>query len=188
MRVVVVTPPDPVISFEEAAQHLKLGGNQAEKVLVEGMIAAAVATIDGPDGWLGRSLGVQTLEARFNSFHGSEIRLPYGPVISLVGVEYLDSDDEPVQADIDEFELLGATLVPAGSSWAWQGCSTRREAIRVEYLAGYEEAIPPAARAALLLMIGDLYRNRDTTAVVQMSKVPMSTSVEGLLEPLRIYR
>lgn len=188
MRVVVVTPPDPVISFEEAAQHLKLGGNQAEKVLVEGMIAAATATIDGPEGWLGRSLGAQTLEARFNAFHGSEVRLPFGPVLNLVGVEYLDANDEPVQADTDDFELLGATLVAAGDAWAWQGCSTRREAIRVQYVAGYEDNIPPAARAALLLMIGDLYRNRDTTAVVQMSKVPMSTSVESLLEPLRIYR
>lgn len=66
MRVVVVSPPEPVISFEEAAEHLKLGGNQAERALVEGMIAAATATIDGPDGWLGRSLGAQTLEARFD--------------------------------------------------------------------------------------------------------------------------
>lgn len=188
MRVVVVTPPEPVITFEEAAQHLKLGGNLAEKALVEGMIAAAVATIDGPDGWLGRSLGVQTLQARFDAFHGSEVRLPFGPVIDLVSVEYLDAGDEPVQADIDDLELLGAMVVPEGSEWPWLGCSTRREAIRIEYLAGYEDAIPPAARAALLLMIGDLYRNRDTTAVVQMSSVPMSTTVESLLEPLRIYR
>jgi len=188
MRVVVVTPATPVISFEEAAEHLKLGGNQAEKTLVEGMIAAAVATIDGPDGWLGRSLGAQTLEARFDAFHGNSIRLPYGPVLNLVAVEYLNRADEPVQADIDDFELLGANLVPAGSSWAWEGCSLRREAIRVQYIAGYEDEIPPAARAAMLLMIGDLYRNRDTTAVVQMSKVPMSTSVESLLEPMRIYR
>lgn len=188
MRVVVVTPPEPVISFEEAAQHLKLGGNQAERALVEGMIAAATATIDGPDGWLGRSLGAQTIQARLDAFHGSEIRLPYGPVLDLVSVEYLNASDEPVQADPDDFDLLGDVIVPFGSEWPWAGCSTRREAIRIEYLAGYEDAIPPAARAALLLMIGDLYRNRDTTAVVQMSKVPMSTSVESLLEPLRVYR
>ena len=45
MRVAVVTPPDPVITFEEAAEHLKLGGNQAERPLIEGMIAAAAQAL-----------------------------------------------------------------------------------------------------------------------------------------------
>lgn len=188
MRVTVITAPGPVVSFEDAAEHLRLGASQAERTFVEGLVAAATGHIDGPDGWLGRSLGVQTLEARFSVFTaGSRVRLPYGPVISLVGIEYLNRNDEPVQADVDDFELLGADLVPAGSTFAWEGCSTRREAIRVQYLAGYEVDIPAPIKAAILLMVGDLYRNRDTTATVQMSQVPMSTSVTGLLQPFRFF-
>lgn len=188
MRVTVVTPPNPVISFAEAAEHLRLGRNQAEKTLVEAFIAAATGHIDGPEGWLRRSLGPQTLEARFTDFvGGSLVRLPFGPVITLVAVEFLDANDDPVQANIDDFELMGNDLAAVGSSFAWEGCSTRREAIRVQYVAGYEYGIPAPIRAAILLMVGDLYRNRDTTAVVQMSAVPMSTTVEGLLQPYRVF-
>lgn len=64
MRVIVVEPPKPVVTWEEADQHLKLDGDTSQKSFVEGLIAAATAHIDGPDGWLGRALGVQTLEAQ----------------------------------------------------------------------------------------------------------------------------
>lgn len=190
MRVTVVTPPEPIITFEGAARHLRLGSDQTEKLYVEGLIAAATATIDGPEGWLGRSLGAQTLEARFDAYScGRRVRLPYGPVISLVGVEYLDRHDEPTQAETDDFELLGADLVPIGSSFAWEGCSLRPEAIRVQYLAGYEDDVPAPVKAAVLLMVGDLYRNRGEALINQTTAtVAMSTTVAGLLRPLRVFR
>ena len=188
MRVTVVTPPAPIVTFAEAAQHLRLGRALAEQTYVEALIAAATAHLEGPRGTLGRSLGPQTLEARFDCWTGSRaVRLRCGPVITLVGVEYLDRNDEPVQADVDDFDLMGDDLAPGGNVFAWEGCSLRPEAIRVQYLAGYEDGVPAPIKAAVLLMIGDLYRNRDTTAVVQMSEVPMSTTVDALLQPFRTF-
>ncbi len=63
----------------------------------------------------------------------------------------------------------------------------RREAVRVRYRAGYE-SLPDAISVAILLMVADLYRNRMTTQPGTQSVVPMSTTVEALLGPFRVYR
>ena len=62
-----------------------------------------------------------------------------------------------------------------------------REAVRLRYTAGYE-ALPAPIKAALLLMCGDLYENRETAVIgVSASKVPMAMAVENLLGPYRVY-
>ncbi len=189
MRVIVITPPAPLVTWEEAQAHLRLDGD-AEKVLVEAMIAAATANIDGPTGWLGRSIGDQELEVRFDLVAvGHRIRLPYAPVISLLGVKYLDRSDVEQEADIDDFELLGDMLVPVGSEWIWLGGSLRREAGRVRYRAGYTD-VPAPIKAAVLMMVGDMHRFRSTASDMNISPtaIPMSTTVDALLQPYRVYR
>jgi hypothetical protein len=188
MRVVVAVPPAPVVTWEEADAHLKLDGDAAQQQLVEGLIAAATAHIDGPDGWLGRAIGVQTLEARFDkTSFGRSLRLPYPPTGDLVSVFYLDRDEVLQQAALSEFEQLGDELVPAGAVFPWEQGSWRREAVRVRYEAGYK-ILPPAIRVAILLMVGDLFRNRTTVSIgLSVAAVPMSASVESLLTPFRVY-
>ncbi|WP_347091675.1 head-tail connector protein [Sphingomonas parapaucimobilis] len=187
MRVFVITPPEPVISWQDVDAHLKLDGDVEQAALVEAYIAAATGHIDGPDGWLGRSIGVQTLEARCDTpTCGSCIRLPFPPVIELVSVSYLDATGVEQMADLEDFEVMGRDLVPSGFEWPWEGGSWRREAVRIRYRAGYEAA-PAPIKAALLLMVGDLYRNRETVSAGAMTHVPMSATVENLLAPFRVF-
>lgn len=186
MRVVVITPADPVISLEEAKEHLKVLASD-DDALITSMVAAATAHIDGPDGWLGRSIGVQTLEARFYLPNCSVIRLPFKPVIGLVSVKYLDFNDVEQTADNADFQLYGADLGPVASQWPWEGGSMRREAGRVQYQAGYA-VVPAPIRAAILLMVGDLYKFRQTSITGTIaSEIPMSTTVTNLLGPFRIW-
>lgn len=189
MRSFVVTPPTaPVVSWDDAKAHLRLSAD-TERSYVEGLIAAATAHLDGASGVLGRSMGVQTLEVRTNAARVSEpVRLPLGPVIELVSVRYLDADNVLIDADTADFELLGDDLVPVGPTFVWRGGSSRREAVRVQYRAGHAPALPAPLRTAILLMVGDLYRNRETVSAVEMRKVPMSATVEALVQPFRIYR
>lgn len=191
MRVFVVTPPEPVVSLADAKRHLRVDGND-EDALIEAMIAAATGHIDGPDGWLGRALGVQILEARTDFSCGSSIRLPFRPVVELVSVSWFDRGNVEQMVDLEDLELLGSDLIAAGTAWPWSGGSTRREAIRIRYRAGYPHdgnvsTLPAPIRAAILLMVGDLYRNRDTTAVGTINKIDMSTTVENLLAPFRVF-
>lgn len=187
MRVNVVTPPQPVVTYEQVVARLKLGGGEDERLDVEAMIAAATGHIDGPDGWLGRAIGRQELEARFDLWCGATVRLPFPPVLELVSAHYLDGSNIERDANLADLELIGSDVVSAGSSWPWEGGSRRREAIRIRYRAGYE-ALPPVIETAILLMVGDLYRHRGTVAAGTATAVPMSTTVERLLAPLQVFR
>jgi uncharacterized phiE125 gp8 family phage protein len=187
MRVFVATPPTPVVTWEEADAHLKLDGDTDQQAEVEAMIAAATGHIDGPMGWLGRAIGVQTLEARVDHLDDCARALPYPPVIETVEIKYLDPAGTLQTLAADQYELIGNSLVTAWQG-TWPATLARSEAVRVRYRAGYE-IIPPPIRAAILLMLGDLYRNRDTVAAgtVTASAVPMSTTVTALLAPYRVY-
>lgn len=194
MRSFVVAPPEPVVTWDEAAEHLKLDSDATDRVYVESLVATATAHIDGPGhesgagASLGRALGVQDIELRFDPVPGaSSVKLPFPPVVELLEVKYLDRADVLQTADNADFELLGRVLVPARSAFPWEGGSTRREAVRVRYRTGYA-ALPTPIKAAILLMVGDLYANRETTiAGATVTTVPMSLTVDRLLEPFRSY-
>lgn len=187
MRVLVVTPPEPVIALEEAKQHLRVRGG-AEDALIAAYVAAATGHIDGPDGWLGRAIGVQTLEARFgwHEVGYDFLTLPYPPMLELVSINYLDAAGAERAVALGDITAMGATLA-WGATAPWVGGSLNREAVRVRYRAGYE-TLPPAIRAAILLMVGDLYENRETVALGSSSAIPMSTTIERLLAPFRVWR
>jgi uncharacterized phiE125 gp8 family phage protein len=185
MRVTVVAPPAPVVTWEEADQHLKLAGDTEEQAYVESLIAAATGHIDVPAGWLGRSIGLQTLEARLDAF--CEIALPFPPVIDIVSVKYLDTDNVEQTLAPDQYELMGNRLVTAWNV-SWPSWLRRAEAVRIRYRAGYQ-TVPDPIRAAILLMVGDMFEFRETaqTGSAQATAVPMSTTVANLLGPFRVW-
>lgn len=184
MRVVVVTPPEPVVSLDEAKDHLRVEGGDDDAVIT-GMIAAATAHIDGPSGWLGRAIGVQTLEARIDTFDLGGTVLPYPPVISVTSVKYVDPAGVE-QTLAGGYEVLGEQIAPVWGT-AWPSIRTTREAVRVRYQAGYS-TLPAPIRAAILLMVGDLHRNRGEAVIgIISASVAMSTTVANLLAPYRVY-
>jgi uncharacterized phiE125 gp8 family phage protein len=186
MRVSVVTPPEPFITADMAKKHQKLGSGTAEDDLIDAYIAAVCAHIDGPGGWLRRAIGVQTLEARGPFFDDCRWALPFPPVIEVESVKYLDAEGAEQVLAADQYDVRGDAIERAWGV-AWPSTRFDAESVRVTYRAGYEE-IPGPIVAAALLMFGDLYRNRETVSTVQMSGVPMSTTVENLLTPYRVYR
>lgn len=190
MRVVPIGPSVPAVSWEEADAHLRLDGDAEQRVYVEALIAAATDHISGPPGWLGRSVGIQELEVRFSLVAvGASIDLPYPPAIALTNVRYLDVAGIERMADLADFDLSGDRIFPKGASWPWEGGSLKTEAGRIRYRAGYE-IVPAPIKAAILLMVGDLYRFRTTASDMGITPtaIPMSVTVNGLLQPYRVYR
>lgn len=185
MRVVVVTPPDPVVSLAEAKEHLRVR-HSAEDMLIEGMVAAATSHIDGPGGWLGRAIGTQVLEAAFPTYaYADNFALPYPPLIDIVSITYRDAQRQTVTVPGEQYDIVDG-LVEAVGDVAWSLARPSAAGLRVRYRAGYA-TLPPAIRAAIMLMVGDLYRNRDSSTPVQASAIPMSTTVDNLLSPFRVF-
>lgn len=183
MTVLVVTPPEALVSLEDAKAHLRVDHDD-EDTLIEAYIAAASAHIDGPGGWLGRSIGTQTLELRRDAFCDL-ITLPNGPVASITSVKYLDDDGAEQTLASGGYQLEGDVLGLAYNQ-TWPSLRGDRGGVRIRYVAG-SETIPSAIFAAVLLMVGDLYANRETERAEGSSAIQMSTTVEALLGPFRIW-
>lgn len=116
------------------------------------------------------------------------IELPHPPLVDLLSVAVgTDSDAEldPDTYTVDDY-AVPARLVPAS---AWPTVVAGVNLIKVRYVAGYgddsdSQPLPQAVRAALLLLLGHLYRNREDS--VDRALVSIPTGVEALLRPLRV--
>lgn len=201
MGVVVISPPEPLVDLALAKKHLRVEEDETgDDALIAAYIAAASSHIDGPGGWLGRAIGPQTLELRRSAFadgDGSDIALPYSPVIDVLSVRYLDDAGVLQTVDPAAYEVTrGNVLAPTFNS-VWPVARRAADTVRIHYRAGYVEdpeadpliaAVPPAITAAVLLMVGDLYANRETGVVGTVSAdVKMSTTVDALLAPYRTW-
>lgn len=195
-RTVVITPPEPIVALSTAKAHCRVDHND-DDALIQAYVEAACGWIDGPSGWLGRSLGVQTLETRLDEFPcASEtlLPLPYGPLIDIVSVKYDDAEGvEQTWSDVDAYSLDPAGL-QLDHGVAWPAARLYRNAVRVRYRAGFvldPAATPLVARvdggiiAAVLMMIGHLYANRE--AVSPGAPVVMPMGVEALLSTHRVW-
>lgn len=215
MPVVVITPPNPIVTSDMAKAHLRIDGDD-EDDLLDLYIDAAQGMIDGPYGWLGRCIGQQTLELCLPGFSGSPVwgwsagpsgllwgdqpsmggfgrvssrlALPFPPLISVTSVIYEDSNGNDVVLPSADY-LASDDGIDAAFGGSFPDGRWAPDALRIQYVAGYA-TVPRTIVAAMLLMIGDLYSNRETVetgvraaAVV----VPMSMTVEALLAPYRVF-
>lgn len=185
--VVVIDPPVPILGLAEAKAHLRVD-DDADDALIGSLIAAATAHIDGPAGWLGRALGRQTLELRRCGFPDCGwIALPCRPIHAIVQVAYDDPAEAPRTFDPASCGLYDRTLMPA-PGLSWPAAASRPESLRIRYTAGYEGGqVPAPILAAVKLMVGDLYRHRETAAIGTLSSVPMNTTVAALLAPFQVW-
>lgn len=186
MNVAVITPPAAVIPLEIAKRHLRVELDYlGDDLLIQAYAAAAQSHVDGPSGWLGRAIGPQTLEASFDRFACDFIPLRYSPITEIVSIKYDDTDEAEQTLSPTAYQLDPEGVLRVGAD-AWPTAYCRRGSVRVRYKAGFA-VTPPAITAALLLMTGDMYSQRESFALGSASAVPMSTTVEALLSPYRVW-
>lgn len=151
MSVRVISPPVPAVTPAEARVLAGLTGTDE---IVEALIAAAQGSIDGPDGWLGRAIGKQTLEVAPGwpmPLYSGGIALPCPPLVSIVSITYGAS----LTLDPAAYALgLDAVLRSVSSwPWGWGGWP----GVKFRYVAGYvgqdgSQATPAPIKEAISLM------------------------------------
>ena len=181
MGVIVIVPPVAIASPSDVP-----GGHSSNDPLVKLLIDAAQGHIDGPTGWLGRSLGVQTLEWSGDCWPSL---LPYGPILDVESIQYTRVDGSVLTLPPSALETPEA--LPSASL------------IRIRYRAGYDD--PPAqAKAAVVLMTMGLMATSEANGGLRSFEVQgaftrqfnspelmarvRSQAVENLLQPLRVYQ
>lgn len=199
----VVTPPEPIVAPED------ITGVTAGDTGVVGLIAAVTEEIDGPSGWLGRSLGPQTIE--WSDWIGCRrALLPCGPIIKIESVAAVDRDGTETTVDPSTYRLDGNCIVVADGA-PWVTC----EKHRIRYKAGYNGTtgsgadevqtgtIPERARQAIILsvqhlrslQVESLYLKVDEVDGVGRKEFTLSEQAsnivertcERLLSTLRVY-
>lgn len=209
MGLQLITPPDPIFTVAEAKRHLSVLHTD-DDLYIDGLLGAVTGAVDGPEGFLGgRCLGPQTWDWRLDAVTGPPwydhpaqcwrpwLELPLRPVISVDLIEYVDTAGD-VQAWTD-YQVMGAgegVIGPARiqptDGTSWPNVKAVADAVRIRLTCGYSqgngespeiqvEAVPSQIKAALLLMLGDLFHNRETAG-------EPSGAVQALLAPFKIWR
>lgn len=124
------------------------------------------------------------------------IELPRGPVISIDAITYLDADsNEVLVVDDDEADdptalsdLVALDQNPLSARLSlidttWPTTASRRGAVSIVFTVGYGTGpsdVPADLKAAILLRVADLYRNREAQ---QSSPLSENKTVCALLDP-----
>lgn len=190
LDLVLTTPAAAApVSRDEVKTHLRVD-HADEDELIDAAIAAAVAALDGYSGTLGRALGSQTWTLHLARFPAGRLTLPLPPLISVTSIAYVDPDGESQTLAADQYVMLAgpvASVEPA-HGLSWPSTRAQSRAVTIVFVAGYA-AVPAPIRSALLLMIGDLYANRETGVTGTVAaEIKMSTTVRALLAPYRVPR
>lgn len=190
-----VEPPAEPVSRAEAKLHLRVDTDDtAQDTLIDALIQGAREWCEN---YTRRSFVRRTLQLRVDCFP-SHIRLPRGPVASVSSVAYIDSNGDSATLAADQYQVdtysTPARIVPAfGVVWPSVDAGVVN-GVTVTYVAGYApgdtsptdhaENVPAGAKAAILLLIGHLYENREQVGMQQLHEVPFG--VRALLAPLEV--
>lgn len=188
MGLVLITPPvEPVVSLEEAKAHLRVDTAE-EDALIEAYIKAATEHVEKATG---RALITQTWQYTQDYFPppGAFMRLPRVPVQSVTFLKYLDASGVLTTLAATEY-LVDLTPYFAeillGYQKTWPTIRGQRAAIVVEFVAGYgnePSSVPAPLKAAVLLLLGDLYMSREANIIGTI--IQENPTVERLIHSYR---
>lgn len=183
MRVPVRTsaPAATPVSLTEAKMHLRVD-HSTEDALITMLIEAAVTYLDGYSGVLGRAMVTQTWRQDFDAF-GHCLRLPL-LAASIVSVKWLDADGDEHTIEADDYSLITDALGSYVQFVAGFAFPSDVALVQVTFTAGYgnASAVPAALKAAILLLVGHWYQNRE--AVGEATQEP-PLAVSALIAPFR---
>lgn len=182
-----VTKAAPVISLEDAKEHLKIDWTDEDAYLTKAIASVTVAL----EQRTGRTIGVRTWEHRIHSDDVCcryDIRLPSPPLIEVISFSYRDAQGttqtySPINYVVYGVgdERGGGISVKSGASWPY--LDTGPEVIRIQYRAGYAE-IPEDLQAAAKLLLTQLFAHRGEMVNANMMEDP---SIKSLVSAYRIY-
>lgn len=200
----VVQPPmiEP-ISIDQAIAHLRLNPDDVDLLDLQAKITEARAATED---YIGRALAPQVLELATDSFPASqydgflaesafnELELPMPPVIAIESVNYLDETGIDTLLELNGYVLdyhsqPAVVYLPYGATWP--AIARGRNAVRIRYMAGYDtpggspdnHPLPPAILAAMKLMLGHLWENRELSSDATITEIPL-----GFVSLLRLYQ
>lgn len=188
----LITPPAAMpVSLAEARAHVRYE-DADQDALLTAQITAAVAHLDGWSGVLGRCLISQVWEWPLDGWPAcGVITLPF-PDCTNVQATWTDAAGVVQALTSDPFdapvEAIRGTAVRLKTSFTGPALGDGLAPLAVRFSAGYGASganVPAALRQAILLLVGDMFRFRETAATGNVSALPVYPTVSALLTPYR---
>lgn len=197
----ITEPTEEPISLEDARLHLRIDadGNSPpahpDDALISWLITAGRELAEA---YTGRTIAPRTMEQALDYFPcRDEILIETLPVRSVTSITYRDSNGDVQalsEADyvLDDFKPDQTWLLPAFET-DWPVTQSVVNAVRIRFEAGYDghsetipdKVLPGSIKAAILLMLGHYYENREDV-IVGTSAVELPMGSKYLLNPFRL--
>lgn len=178
-------PASEPVSTAEAKTHIRVDIT-TDDTYIGTLIVAARARVEA---FLRKSLITQTWEYRLNRFPVSDclqIDVPMLPLIEVSTIKYIDSDGDEQTWDSAEYTVDIYNHIPrivTAFSASWPTTREQINAVTITFTAGYGDDgdVPQDIKHAMLLLIGEMYENREESVTgTIVSKMP--TTAENLLD------
>ena len=187
MGIKVITAAASPLTLAQLRLHLKLDttlGVHEDDALIQGLLDSAV---EYAQHYTGRSVGSQILELALDAFPVGAIELKQGPVTSITSVKYTDTASVVQTVDsanytLDDYSFQNWVL-PA-YVYTWPTTLDAANVVKVRYVAG-AATVPAAILAALKLMVGHWYQNREQGSKFEIKEIPLG--VHALLNTQKVW-
>lgn len=176
-------PTETLVSLSEAKEHLRVDHSNDDTYITT-LINVATDVVEE---FTRRKLATQTWNIYFDEFP-PYIDLQLGIVRQIVEVKYYDQSNvlqtlPTSDYDIDLIAKPGRIYEATGKSFPQT--YERANAVKVTFEVGNSAEVPSAFKAAILIIIGRYYENRQDVFVgTQVNEIP--SLVENLLTPYRL--
>lgn len=192
---VLVSPPEDLpVTLEECKAHLRVDHDD-EDSLIKAYLQAAIGHLDGWTGILGRCLSEQEWRQDFDKFE-RRLCIPLWPVQEIKSVTWRDPQGQMATVGTSNYILRSNAMgayVQFDHDYSFPTNLYETAAVSVTFVAGYpmtdpeegdpESTVPAPIKAAILLLVGHWYKNREAVADSGMIDLPMA--VNSLIVPFR---
>lgn len=187
MSLKILTPStaEP-ITLSEAKERLRVT-HDAEDAVILSLITSARDLCEQETR---RALMPQTWQQTYDDF-SEKLELRKLPVTSVTALKYTDANGVEQTLSPDNYVLHNASddesaEITLAIGYQWPETYEGINGVRVEFVCGYANAdlVPAALKQWMLLQIGHWYKNRESVADWQTSKLDY---VDNLLNPFRVW-
>lgn len=201
MRYKVITQPSvEALTLDEARVHLRIEAygsplSHPDDNYISSMITVAREFCEQ---YLERSLAQATFELVLDDFPANEIELPMTPTLSVDSISYVSTDGSPTTVGVEIYTLDGYSqpnFIVLRNNQRWPQTNQSVNNVKIQFTAGYTNGaspdtypLPTPIKAAMLLIIANLYENRqqDVLGNTRISFNSLPLGVYNLLQPYRL--
>lgn len=187
MRRLVTAPTIEPVNLDEAKDHLNVMHYEDDALISRAISSAR----EQAEVFTRRVFISQTWDISLKNLPQQGIRLFPSPVIAIESITYVDTSGQTQTLAADQYQVVrdphDPRIIPAYGV-RWPAVLDHENSVTVRAAFGYGQAgdVPASIKAAIFLLVGEMYQHREETGPSNLGTLPLTS--ERLLWPFRDMR